>query len=103
MRRSLIVALSAGFAILAFAKPAVSAPSTATPHYGESSESVVYRHWRGRPYYRGYAYGYRPYYRPYAYYGPYSYYGPYAYYGPPYAYYGYPYYGRPGISLQFGF
>jgi hypothetical protein len=102
MRRGLIAALSAGFAILAFAKPAVSMPSTATPHFGETSGGVVYidhkdRHWRGRPYYRGYAYGYRPYYRPYAYYRPYSYYRPYAYYGYPY------YYRRPGISLQFGF
>lgn len=76
-------------------------PATAALAYGETNAGVLHvvkkyrysRNWHGRPYYQGYAYGYRPYaYRPYG-----NYYRPYAYYGYPY------YYRRPGISLWFGF
>jgi hypothetical protein len=102
MRRTLIAAIAACFAILIFAgpRPALSMPATAALPYGETNAGVLHfvkkyrysRNWHRPPYYRGYAYGYRPYaYRPYGYYRP-------------YAYYGYPYYyRRPGISLWFGF
>lgn len=95
MRKTLIVAVAAGFAALAFAKPALSMPSALTIEHGQSVGvlDVRYRdrYWRNGHHYRGYSYGYgyRPYYRPYGYYRPYAYYG------------GYPYYRRPGISLGF--
>ena len=117
MRRTLVVALLAGFAALGLATPASAAPSSIATQLGETnSEGVIHvgrrdRDWRrygGRKYGRNwgyYGYGYR--YRPYGYYGYYRhYYRPYAYYGHPYGYYGYgsPYwYGRPGISLGFSF
>lgn len=98
MRRTLILALSAGLGILALAgaKPALSMPSTPTTEQGQTNAVVLdvghkNYNWHGRRHYRGYAYGYRPHYRHYGYYRP-------------YAYYGYPYYyRRPGISLWFGF
>ena len=72
MRRALIVAIAAGFTALAFAKPAVSMPSTPTIEHGQTSAGVLDvgyrdRYSRNRQHYRGYAYGYRPYYRPYGY------------------------------------
>ncbi|MGE0758977.1 MAG: hypothetical protein AB7O38_18305 [Pirellulaceae bacterium] len=67
-------------------------------------------HPRGRSYYYGPRYGYRPYYRSYRpYYGgyyrsyrPYGYYAPYGSYYGGYGGYG-GYYGGPGISFGFGF
>jgi hypothetical protein len=97
MRKAImVVVLFAGFAAMAFAKPAAALPSSPTIEQGQSNAPVLdvgykNRNWHGGHRYRGgYAYGYRPYYRPYGYYRP--------YYG-----YGYPYYRRPGISLWFGF
>lgn len=105
MHRMLIPAIAACFVVLVFAGPraALSTPASAALPFGEANAGVLHvvkkyrysRNWRGRPYYRGYAYRYRPY--------PY-YYRPYPYYYRPYAYYGYPwYYRRPGFSLWFGF
>jgi len=101
MRKTLIVAVVAGFSALAFAKPALSLPSTPTIEHGQTTAGVLDvgyrdRYWRNRHHYRGYSYGYgyRPYYRPYGYYRPYAY-GGYPYYRG--------YYGRPGISLGLSF
>lgn len=107
MRRTLVLAVVAGFAGLAFASPASAMPSPTTTQLGETdaASGVIQigrdRNWRNRNYDRryrghyGYGYGYRPYSR-------YSY-RPYPYYRP-YAHYGYPYwYGRPGISFGFAF
>jgi len=96
MRRAFIMAIVAGFTALAFAKPALSLPSTPIMGQAQTTADVLDvgyrdRYWRNRHHYRGYSYGYgyRPYYRPYGYYRP-------------YAYGGYPYYyRRPGISLGF--
>jgi hypothetical protein len=101
MRRTLIVALAAGFTALTFAHPALSMPSTLAIEHGQTSAGVLdvrYRDRNGhnRYYNRGYSYGYgyRPYYRPYGY----GYSRPYAYGGYPYSYYR-----RPGISLGLSF
>lgn len=103
MRRTLVVALFAGLAAMAFAKPASALPSSTATHIGEANTAGVIhvgrndRNWRNRNYdrrYQGYSY-YRPYQR---------YYRPYPYYNRPYAYGGYPYwYRRPGISFGFAF
>jgi hypothetical protein len=99
MRKTLILTLTAGVAILAVAgaKPALSMPTAPAIQSEEANVGVLdvgYRDRYSRR--RHYAYGYRPYYRPY--HRPYGYYRPYAYYG------GYPYYyRRPGIGLGFWF
>lgn len=104
MRRALVVALFAGLAAMAFAKPASALPSSASTvmHIGEAAGAGVIkvgrndRNWRYRNNdrrYRGYSY-YRPQHR---YYRPYPYYRPYAYGGYPY------WYRRPGISFGFAF
>jgi hypothetical protein len=109
MRRTLVLAVVAGFAGLAFASPASAVPSPTTTQLGETdaASGVIQigrdRNWRNRNYdrrYRGhYGYGYGYGYRPYSRYS----YRPYPYYRP-YAHYGYPYgYGRPGISFGFAF
>jgi hypothetical protein len=101
---SLMIAGCAALAGIGWIAAPASAATAATPaiHYGETNAGVLQpvgrrygrRHWR-RGYYRPYSY-YAPYaYRPYAYYG-----SPYGYYGRPYGYYGW---GRPGVSLWFGF
>lgn len=102
MRGTLVAALFAGLAAMAFATPASALPSSTSVQLGEPNAGVIHvgrrdrwRHYDRR--YRGYSY-----YRPYRYYRPYPYYysRPYAYYG----YGGYPYwYGRPGISFGFSF
>lgn len=100
MRGTLVAALFAGLAAMAFATPASALPSSTSIQLGAPNTGVIHvgrrdrwRHYDRR--YRGYSY-YRPYYRPY----PYYYSRPYAYYG----YGGYPYwYGRPGISFGFSF
>jgi hypothetical protein len=99
MRRTLAVALFAGFAGMAFAAPAAALPSSTAVQFGDTNAGVIYvgrkdRVYRNRSYDRRYSY-YRPYNR---YYRPYSYYRPYAYGGYPYGYYG-----RPGISFGFSF
>jgi hypothetical protein len=115
MRRTLVVALLAGFAALGLATPASAVPSSSAAQLGEAKapgviQTVRDRDWRrygGRNYDRRWSYnrgyGYR--YRPYGYYGYRPYYRPYAYYGRPYGYYGYgwPYYRRPGLSFGFAF
>ena len=81
-------------------KPASAMPSV---HYGETTAGVVQeigdKGKRGyhRHHHHHHHYGYRGYYRPYYGYGysPGYYYGGYAY--------PYPYWGRPGMSIQFGF
>ena len=104
MRRTLVVALFAGLAAVAFAKPASALPSStpAITHTGNVGAGVIQvgrndRNWRYRNYHRGY--------RGYSYYRPYNrYYRPYPYYARPYAYGGYPYYyRRPGISFGLAF
>ena len=96
MRRTLILAVSAGVGMLAVAgaTPALSMPGA--PTVQETKAGVLNVGYRDRysrsRHYRNYAYGYRPYYRPYGYYRPYAYYGGYPY-----------YYRRPGIGLGFWF
>jgi hypothetical protein len=101
MRRTLVAALFAGLAAMAFATPASALPSTKSVQLGETNAGVIQvgrndRNWRKRHS------GYYP--RNYRYHRPYAY-RPYAYYGHPYRYpYGYGYgYRRPGISFGFAF
>jgi len=101
MRRTLVAALFAGLAGMAFATPASALPSSTAVQTGDTNAGVIQvgrKYWRNRYYDRRYSY-YQPYYRSYR---PYPYYRPYAYYG---GYGGYPYgyYGRPGISFGFAF
>jgi hypothetical protein len=100
MQRTLILALFAGFTVLAFAKPALAVPSTTTSQFNETNATgVIYvgrndRNWRNKNYkrnYSGYSYRSRPYNRGY------SSYRPYVSQGYPY------YYRRPGISLGLAF
>lgn len=107
MRRTLVAALFAGLAAVAFATPASALPSSTTTQLADTNAGVNHvgrrdRAWRDRHYDRGY--------RGYSYYRPYNrYYRPYPYYYRPYAYGGYPYgyggygYRRPGISFGFSF
>jgi hypothetical protein len=96
MRKTILLALCAGFGVLVFSadKPAVATPATPAVQVGETEAGVITVGRRDR-YWRRHHYAYRPY--PY-YYRPYAFYRPYPY------YHGYPYYyRRPGLSFGFFF
>lgn len=84
--------------IVASPKPASALAAGAALNYSHAKTDLVEvkryykRRYYRRPYYRPYRYYRRPYYRRYGY-------RPYRYYRPYYR----PYWGRPGVSIWFGF
>jgi hypothetical protein len=95
--------------IVSSPKPASALAAGAALNYSHAKTDLVEvkkyykRRYYRRPYYRPYRHYRRPYYRPYRYYRRPYYrrygYRPYRYYRPYYR----PYWGRPGVSVWFGF